>query len=115
MDIKIENGDLSIAQNGIPERVAGLEQAVQQVNFALKIPKGSFVYNREAGAFGDIDFSDVDVGKKIEAKVNECLLHTDVYAFVDYISSDGENVTIGFVLKNKFGECTTEVVVNGQL
>ncbi len=114
MDIKIENRDISISPSGMPITVDGFDFAEQQVNLALKIPKNSFVYNREAGAFGgDFDYEDENIEKKTESLINECLLHTGIYAEVDYISRSGENVFIGIILYNGFKNKAIEVTVSG--
>ena len=114
MDIKIENRDICISPSGMPVTVDGLDLAEQQVNLALKIPKNSFVYNRKAGAFcGDFDYESENIEKRTESMINECLLHTGVYAGVEYISKSGDNVFIGIVLDNGFKNKAIEVTVSG--
>lgn len=116
MDIKIENGDISVSPSGIPNMIDGFALAEQQVNLALKIPKHSFIYNREAGAFsGSFDFEADNAEKKIESLINECLLHTEIYADVAYTARSGENILIGINLNNGFETKSIEVKVNGQL
>lgn len=112
MDIKIENEDIVLNENGSPVTVSGIEQAVQQVNIALKARAESFVYDRKMGIKDSFDFSENNVEKKIEALLNECLVHTGVYAKVDYIAG-GDNITIGLVLNDGYKDYFTEVVVNG--
>ena len=58
MDIKIENGDIVLNENGSPVTVSGIEQAVQQVNIALKARAESFVYDRKTGIKDSFDFSE---------------------------------------------------------
>lgn len=114
MDIKIENKDIKISQSGMPIMVDGFDLAEQQVKLALRIPKNSFIYNREAGAFGGgFDFDAENAEKKIESLINECLLHTGIYANVEYISRSGVYVYIGIVLDNGFENKAIEVRVNG--
>lgn len=114
MDIKIENKDIKISVNGMPVMIDGLDFAEQQVKLALKIPKNSFIYNREAGAFGNgFNFESENVEKKIESLINECLLHTEIYANVEYISRSGNYIFIGIVLDNGFENKAIEVRVNG--
>lgn len=114
MDIKIENRDISISPSGMPVMVDGLDFAEQQVNLALKIPKNSFIYNREAGALSaGFDFESENIGKKIESLINDCLLHTGIYADVEYISRGGEDVFIGIIIDNGFENKAIEVTVNG--
>lgn len=113
MDVKIKNGDICLNPNGSCVNVSGLEQAVQQVNLAIKIPKNSFIYDRNIGAINDIDFNDINNEKKIEALINECLLHTEVYASVEYIARSADSIKIGIIIDNGYEKCTTEVVIDG--
>ena len=49
MDIKIEKGDILLDESGNPITVQGVEEILQQIIIGTKIPKGSFVYNRNCG------------------------------------------------------------------
>ncbi len=115
MDIKIKDKDISLTPSGIPETVSGFEQAVQQIGFALTIPRGSFVYNREIGLFSDFDFTESDAPKRIEALVNESLIHSAFYVGVDYISINSKGTVIGLIIDNGYEDFAAEVVIDGQL
>lgn len=112
MDIKIKDGDISVFESGVPEYVSGFEQAVQQINLALKIPRGSFVYNREIGFLSDFDFTESGAEKKIEALLNESLIHNGFYVSVDYISVNSRGTVIGITIDNGFESFAAEVIAD---
>lgn len=113
MDIKIENNDICLKPNGEAVLISGIEQAVQQVILAVRIPKNSFIYDRNLGINGEVDYYTDGIEKKIEALINECLVHTDVSVKVLFISRNGERIVIGIEVYNGCESCNTEVVING--
>lgn len=50
MDMKIENGKAALSQSGIPLTLSGDELALQKAEFRLKVPKGSFIFDRDFGS-----------------------------------------------------------------
>ncbi len=113
MDVKIENQDICLSPSARAVMIDGMEQAVQQVNLAVKIPKKSFVYDRNLGVNGEVDFNENGLEKKIEALVNECLLHSDVIVNILSVTKSGDRITIGFTADNGYESCMSEVVLNG--
>ena len=114
MDTRIENEDIVLNPDGNSDYVTDIEQAVQQVNLALKIPKESFVYDRKIGAFEEsYNIYRDDIEKDIEAKVNECLLNTNVYADVEYVYRNVNVITIGLLINDGINFEHTEVIFYG--
>ena len=113
MDIKIENNDIALYKNGSPKLVSGINLAVQQVNLAFKIPFGSFIYDRRMGAFNEMDFSEINIEKKLESFINEALIHTDICVTVNYIARNSQNTVIGLSVDTGYENTETEVMVNG--
>lgn len=116
MDIKIENNDIMLNPNSTAVRLNGMFQAEQQVKLAFKIPKGSFIYDRSIGAFNSIpDFEEKNIESKMEALVNECFIHSDFYANVQYISRNSVGTNVGVMLDDGKEIYFMEVTFSGQL
>ncbi len=114
MDIKIDNNDIKLKPNSEAVRLYGIEQALQQAELAIKIPNGSFVYDRSIGAFEDgFDFTEENDESKIESRINECLLHTNCQVDVLYISSRSSNTVVGIEVDDGKSKLFTEVIVDG--
>ncbi len=114
MDTRIENKDIVLKPDGNSDYVTDIEQAVQQVNLALKIPKASFIYDRKIGAFEeDYNIYKDEIEGDIEAMVNECLLNTNVYATVEYVNRNVNVITVGLLINDGINTEHTEVVFYG--
>jgi len=56
MDIKITDGDWATDQCGMPIVLSGETEILQRAFLRLRIPKGSFLHDRELGSrFGEIN------------------------------------------------------------
>ena len=117
MDIKVENKDLVLKDNGLPVMIEGLELAVQQLRFASSVEKGTFVYDRELGLCIPEDiYEKENCLKTIETMLNEILIHIPgVTVFVKSINRDQEKTTVQVVLKNDYNSIETEVTINENL
>lgn len=114
MDIKIENRDIKLKTNSEAVRISGIEQALQQSELALRIPRGSFVYDRNLGAVGnDFSFTADNAASRLEARLNECLVHTDCYINVQYVEeNDNSEVVVGIEVNDGKSMILTEVIVS---
>ena len=50
MDMKWENGGIALGPSGIPQRVSGLEEALQNAALRLRLPRGSIPYAPDLGS-----------------------------------------------------------------
>ncbi|WP_101697252.1 histidine kinase [Clostridium minihomine] len=50
MDIKLEQGDFAVGQNGLPFSVSTKEELLQRAKIRLSVPKGSFSYDSQLGS-----------------------------------------------------------------
>ena len=50
MDMKWENGGIALGPNGLPQRVSGLEEALQNAAMRLRLPRGSIPYAPDLGS-----------------------------------------------------------------
>ncbi len=114
-DIKIENGDIVLNPNSSAVTVSGISGAVQQAQLAVKIPRTSFIYDRSMGAFEPgFNTSEDGAEGKIEARINECIINSDVYVKVLYLALNGsDEVLLGLEVSDGKESVFTEVVLNG--
>lgn len=50
MDTLIENGDYKCGINGLPVTIMGRDEVMQRVKICLKVPRGSFMHNKDFGS-----------------------------------------------------------------
>lgn len=50
MDTRLCNGDFAKGENGLPEKIEGVEELLQQAQIRLCIPKGAFVHDPSLGS-----------------------------------------------------------------
>lgn len=116
MDTKIELGDYVVKMNGYAETVDDEEQMIQQINFAVNIPKGSFIYDRNIGAFADnIDTDSKNAERTVEMLINEGLIKTGIKVSVNSLEKRIGQTAVSLTADNGFKSIDTEVIVYEQL
>lgn len=50
MDLKWQPGNVVLGGDGLPQRVDGLEEVLQNAAMAVSLPRGSFLYGPELGS-----------------------------------------------------------------
>ena len=115
MDIKIENNDITFDISDNIVEVSGIEQAVQQINLAMGVKKGSFIYDRSFGSeIHKADFSSESISKEIESLINESLVSIEnVYATVNNVRKILGRYRVDITVNNSYEEKNIEVVING--
>lgn len=115
MDIKIENKDITFDISDNIVEVSGIEQAVQQINLAMGVKKGSFVYDRSFGSeIHKVDFSSESIFKEIESLINESLISVEnVYVTVNSVRKILGRYRVDITVNNSYEEKNIEVVING--
>lgn len=115
MDIKIENKDITFDISDNIVEVSGIEQAVQQINLAMGVKKGSFIYDRSFGSeIHKADFSSENISKEIESLINESLVSIEnVYATVNNVRKILGRYRVDITVNNSYEEKNIEVVING--
>lgn len=115
MDIKIENKDTVLDDSFNPVTISGIQQAVQQLNIAASINKGSFIYDRSCGnEIYKQDFDDERIVKTVQTLLNESLVNVaDVSVKVNNIRDDGGIKYADVTISDKYENIDTEVMLNG--
>ena len=112
MDTKIELGDYVVRMNGYAETVEGEEQMLQQIYFAVNIPKGSFIYDRTIGAFSkSIDINSKNAERTAEMLINEGLVNTGITVSVNEIERRIGQTALTLTADNGFKSIETEVIM----
>lgn len=50
MDMKIRDGEIALDEKGLPLTLSGDDLAFQKCEILLKVPKGSFIFDRDFGS-----------------------------------------------------------------
>lgn len=75
MDLKWENGNVALGPGGLPQRVDGPQEALQNARLALCLRRGSFPYGPGLGsALWDLDPAGENAGQRALALAQEALL-----------------------------------------
>ncbi len=75
MDVKIENMDIVIKNNGDPLYISAVEEIAQRVKIACSLKKGSFCYNRELGCYDtSYDIDDDNIKDKLSMLFKEATI-----------------------------------------
>ena len=113
-DARISGGDIVYGEDGSPELVEGIDLLSQQAEFAARIPKGSFIYDRELGAFGDLpNDSDPDRDRKYEAMMREAMIKTEGKLEVDSTARVSGVMTMTLTLSDMTDSIQREVSLIG--
>lgn len=100
MDIELVNGDVNVSISGEYSFVKGIEEALQRAVLCAKIPKGSFIYNKDLGTeLGKINIESSLAAKTAEMLISEALMGTDV------------KVTVISLAKVESGKCKAELEI----
>ena len=112
MDTKIEIGNFIMKMNGYAETIDEEEQMIQQVYFAVNIPKGSFIYDRTIGAFSDnIDINSKNAERTAEMLINEGLIKAGITVSVNKIERRIGQTALTLTADNGFKSIETEVIM----
>lgn len=113
MDIKLKDGDILSQPNGYYTYISGIEDALQKVSLAVKIPKGSFIYNKELGSgLYSINAEDSLAVEKAQILLDEALMNTDIKAVVSAVEAKADGGVKFSIQVNFAGETNkTEVML----
>lgn len=74
MDVKVEKGGYVLGPTGLPQRVGGLEELLQNAAMRIALRRGAFPYDREAGStFWQWDPAQEHALERAAAVANEAL------------------------------------------
>lgn len=115
MDIKIEKGDILLDESGNPITVQGVEEILQQIIIGTKIPKGSFLYNRNCGInTADLDFNSDKILKTLEVLMNEMFVGSKgVFVKAENIKNEEGKYIIQIAVTYGKNEIHREVIIDG--
>lgn len=113
MDIKVENKDIVLNDNGSPVMIEGIEQGVQQLKLACDVQKGTFVYDREMGLeVSDEIFENPNRNKTIEAMLNELLIDIpNITVSVQSLDYDSDIKKATVTVADGYNSVETEVIL----
>lgn len=113
MDVRIEDGDISLLAGGDYERIGGIDEAVQRVRMAALTNRGAFIYNRSLGVDYDAFLHDgADAVGRLDMLIKEATadiggVRTEVVAF------DEDTMTIDIKVTYNGRSAVTEVDISG--
>ncbi|MEE3334322.1 MAG: hypothetical protein VZR54_08670 [Ruminococcus sp.] len=111
MDVLIIDGDISLKSGGVPEMTEGFTEIVQKIKLACAIPKASFIYDRNMGAF-DADINTLS-DETVEMLINENLIGTGCTIKLNSRGRVSGLLRLHVTIFNGYRNYTTEVIING--
>ena len=113
MDIKIDNKDIALKDNGMPVVIVGIEQVLQQLQIASNVEKGSFIYDRELGLeITEEIMESVNRDKTIETLLNELLIEVpNVTVTVKSVNVESSKKTVTVTVTDGYKSMETEVII----
>lgn len=87
VDTKLENGDFAVDGRGLPFFIDEIEEILQRAYIRLKVPKGSFVLDKELGStlYKLKELSDKDLHTAALIAVREALLPVEGIVVEDVV------------------------------
>ena len=115
MDVRLQNGDLSMTEAGALNYVHGVEEAVQRVRIAASVRKGDFIYQRGLGTdYGTLSADDPMIREKLDLLIREATAGI-VGADIRVVSFNRARMVASVMVITADGQRTTEVNLNGIL
>lgn len=114
MDAKIENSDIVLDSIGNYVMIDGFEEIVQQALIAVKVPKGSFVYDKDLGSdcYSYDYLSDNKKLQVFEMLMNEALsLIGDIYIKVKFVTTVNTRAKLSFTIFTNGESIDKEVMI----
>ena len=113
MDIKLYNRDIVFGKGGNPVTLTGIDEIIQKIKIALTAPKGSFIYDRNLGAFENGFDPQRDTPASLEMILNECLIDCGCSVEVLGHRASGNRLYALLKVNDGFKNYEREVLING--
>ena len=115
MDLKVENGDIAVNEQGYPLRVYGTDEAWQRAALVLSINKGTYMYDRELGADWSC-LSPEPTDEEVLLLCREALAdHEEIYIESASARRTGRHILLTFTVRDGENFKTGEVNIDAQL
>lgn len=113
MDVKLNGGDIVLANGGCVEMISGLDEILQKIHIILSVKKQSFIFDRELGIFKNGEGISNGTKESLEMLINEGLVNCDCSVKLNSIEENSGAYTLSLTVYDKFKSYETEVKING--
>lgn len=110
MDTALINGDFTLAPNGRPKQIDGVQELLQRAAIRLNVPLGGFVYDAKLGSrLHSLKTGDDSMNAKALEMAQEALKPLPQLTVAGTVCSSGEPWTVKVALSYSGGAAEIEV------